>query len=176
VEKSYRDMHPGEPDVRADLRWCPDLSNVHTHFHYDEPVIEVDGVRWANSEAYFQAQKFDEADRAPFRAETIPNLSPLEAFHLGQTAMLIPADWSQRRLAVMEAALRAKMAARPTLRKVLLATADATLIQFKNDPIWGCGANGKGSNMLGKIWMSIRRGVRTEMQQQADAAAAAAKR
>jgi ribA/ribD-fused uncharacterized protein len=176
VEKRFTEMLAGPPRPMADLRWCPDFSNVHQGLSYQEPVITVDGVRWANSEAYFQAQKFDEADRAPFRAETIPNLSPLEAFHLGQTAMLIPADWSQRRLAVMEAALRAKMAARPTLRKVLLATADATLIQFKNDPIWGCGANGKGSNMLGKIWMSIRRGVRTEMQQQADAAAAAAKR
>jgi N-glycosidase YbiA len=47
------------------------------------------------------------------------------------------------------------------IQKILLDTGDEELIEATtNDYYWGCGTNGTGKNMLGRILMEVRAEVR----------------
>ena len=57
----------------------------------------------------------------------------------------------------MEEILRAKVAQHEKVQRMLRETGTKKIIE--NSPIdglWGIGPDGKGENMLGKIWMKIR--------------------
>ena len=57
----------------------------------------------------------------------------------------------------MEQILRAKAEQHEEVREVLRKTGNRTIIE--NSPVdsfWGVGSDGKGENMVGKIWMKIR--------------------
>jgi len=114
-------------------------------------VVEVDGIRYENNEAAFQAQK------QPERAKEFASLPPNEAKRLGRRVNLRP-DWEAVKLEVMTDVVRAKFTQNEDLRKKLLATGEAELIEGNHwgDTYWGV-CRGKGRNELGKILMKIRR-------------------
>jgi ribA/ribD-fused uncharacterized protein len=57
----------------------------------------------------------------------------------------------------MRTAVRAKFSSHAALRDLSLSTGDKELIELTtNDYYWGCGTDGTGKNMLGKILMEIR--------------------
>lgn len=46
-------------------------------------------------------------------------------------------------------------------RTKLLATGDAELVEYaRSDSYWGCGADGSGKNMLGRILMEVQAELR----------------
>ena len=109
--------------------WATEFENVHSLWRYSEPVIVVDGIHAPCSEAYYHSQKpkpFDEA------------------------------VWDARREAVMEAAVRAKLTADPSLEELLRATGDHPLLSIKADQVWGFHPHEGGRNLLAKIWERIR--------------------
>ncbi|MBX0327962.1 NADAR family protein [Oscillochloris sp. ZM17-4] len=112
-------------------------------------------VWWPTSEHYFQAQKFagTEHEDAIRSAPT-----PRAAADMGRDRRRpLRADWEQVKDDVMRAAVRAKFCAHADLRAELLATGDAALVEnAPGDYYWGCGADGSGKNMLGKILMEVR--------------------
>lgn len=66
---------------------------------------------------------------------------------------------------VMEECVRAKFLQHKDLRDQLMATGEEELIEdttTSNDMYWGCGTNGLGKNMLGKILMKIRKELQGE--------------
>lgn len=65
--------------------------------------------------------------------------------------------WYSERIAVMEEVLRAKTSQHKDVRDILEKTESRTIIE--NSPVdgfWGNGVDGKGENIVGKIWMKIR--------------------
>ena len=51
------------------------------------------------------------------------------------------------------------------IRKLLLATGDEEIIEATSeDYYWGCGTDGTGENMLGKILMDVREDLRRREQ------------
>lgn len=67
-------------------------------------------------------------------------------------------DWGLRKVDVMREILRAKVDQHEYVKRKLLATGDRELIEDSwRDDFWGWGANRTGQNMLGKLWMEIRR-------------------
>jgi ribA/ribD-fused uncharacterized protein len=61
----------------------------------------------------------------------------------------------------MREAVRAKFTQHPELLALLLATGDAHLVEHTaNDSYWGDGGDGSGNNMLGRILMQLRDGLR----------------
>ncbi len=69
----------------------------------------------------------------------------------------VPSTWYDERVAVMEEILTAKAVQHDDVRDALRRTGTRTIIE--NSPVdsfWGAGADGKGENMVGKIWMKIR--------------------
>ena len=109
--------------------WATEFENVHSLWRYSEPVIVVDGVHAPCSEAYYHSQKPNPFDEAV---------------------------WDARREAVMEAAVRAKFAADPSLEQLLRATGDHPLLSIKGDQVWGFHPHKGGRNLLAKIWERIR--------------------
>jgi ribA/ribD-fused uncharacterized protein len=66
-------------------------------------------------------------------------------------------DWESVKDEIMFEAVRAKFTQHEELRKILLATGDAEIIEHTGkDSYWGDGGDGGGRNMLGKTLMLVR--------------------
>ena len=118
--------------------------------------IYIDGRMWKTSEHYYQAMKFfgyDEHVDEVWRAKT-----PMDAAHIGRDRKRpLREDWEEVKDEVMYKALQAKFTQHENLRKVLLETGDAILVEHTiKDGYWGDAGDGSGKNMLGKLLMILR--------------------
>lgn len=115
----------------------------------------LDDLYWFTSEHYFQAQKFI---GTPHAEQVRLVKTPKDAAKMGRerTRPLRP-DWEQVKDDIMRKAVLRKFETHADIRKILLSTGDAEIVE--NSPIdfyWGCGADGGGKNMLGIILMEVR--------------------
>lgn len=70
-------------------------------------------------------------------------------------------NWNEIKVDVMRDILRAKVDQHPYVKKKLLETGDRLLIEDSwRDSYWGWGADEKGQNVLGRLWMEVRDEVR----------------
>jgi len=124
--------------------------------------VEFEGKIYPTSEHLFQAFKF--LGHHPSIAEHIRTVkTPRMAFSEARRfEAQIRKDWSQKHIEMMEIAIRHKFEQYSDLRRELLSTGDATLVEDAgaNDAFWGNGPDGKGRNELGKALMRLR----TELQ------------
>jgi ribA/ribD-fused uncharacterized protein len=117
--------------------------------------IEMDGVWWKTTEHYFQAQKFSDEDYK----ELIRNApDPKTAANLGRSREFpLRPDWETIKDDVMRKAVLKKFQTHESLQRLLLSTGSEPLIEAApGDYYWGCGADGSGKNMLGKILEEVR--------------------
>jgi ribA/ribD-fused uncharacterized protein len=123
--------------------------------------FKLKGKTWKTSEHYFQAQKFA---GAPDEEEIRLIDSPMVAARAGRSRRRpLRRDWEAVKDDIMREALRAKFTQHEDLRKILLETGDARLIEHTtNDRYWGDGGDGSGLNMLGKLLMELREELRNE--------------
>ena len=117
--------------------------------------IEVDGVWWPTTEHYFQAQKFA---GTPHEDEIRRARTPKDAADMGrERARPLRPDWEAVKDDVMRRAVLRKFETHAALRELLLATGDEEIVEnAPGDYYWGCGQNGTGKNMLGKILAETR--------------------
>lgn len=123
--------------------------------------VTVNGVTWPTTEHYFQAQKYA---GTPREAEIRMAKTPRIAADLGRSRKhpLRP-DWEKVKDAIMREAVLAKFSQHADLRKILLDTGAAQLVEHTaNDAYWGDGGDGSGRNMLGQILMSVRQELREQ--------------
>jgi len=114
-----------------------------------------DGKYWATSEHYYQAQKF----LAPELQEEVRILpSPMNAALFGRDkANPVRDDWEEIKDNVMRVAVLEKFRTNADIRATLLSTGNQEIIEATTDDYyWGCGNDGTGLNMLGKILMEVR--------------------
>jgi len=113
----------------------------------------IGGKWWNTIEHYYQAMKTDFADeREMVRTAKTPRI----ARDIGQTVTMRK-NFDDDKYLIMKAAVLAKFLQHPELREQLLSTNDEVLIEDSPvDYYWGCGADGSGKNMLGKVLMEIR--------------------
>ena len=70
-------------------------------------------------------------------------------------------DWDTFKVGLMADLLQAKFKQNKDLAELLLQTGDKILIEDSpSDYFWGCGKDGTGENMLGKLLMSVRLGLK----------------
>ena len=121
--------------------------------------VELDGQWWKTTEHYFQAQKFLDEDYKE-KIRNVPD--PKTAANLGRSrAVPIREDWERVKDDVMRKAVLKKFQTHPELRELLLSTGDEEIVEnAPGDCYWGCGADGSGTNMLGKILQEIRSELR----------------
>ena len=66
-------------------------------------------------------------------------------------------DWELAKDDVMRRAVLKKFETHADIREVLLGTGDEALVEnAPGDFYWGCGADGSGKNMLGRILVEVR--------------------
>jgi ribA/ribD-fused uncharacterized protein len=116
--------------------------------------IEIDGEAWPSVEHYYQVSKFADPE---MREKIKAAPKPVIAKKLAQKySGRIRIDWTDVRDAVMERALRDKLARHRKIRELLMATGEEELIETAPDRTWGIGRDGKGENRLGLLWMRLR--------------------
>jgi N-glycosidase YbiA len=117
------------------------------------------GKSWPTSEHYFQAQKFAGTEH---EEEIRLIKSPMIAARMGRDRKRpLRLDWESVKDEIMFEAVRAKFTQHEKLRKILLATGDAEIIEHTSkDSYWGDGGDGSGRNMLGKTLMLVREELR----------------
>lgn len=136
--------------------------------------IIIDGRNWPSVEHYYQAQKSHsrlyqqnilacstagQAKRLGDSRIGKDNLSPKSWFR--NNPELLRGDWDAVKVSVMQDAIFAKFTQNRILRKKLLATKDAQLVEDSNsDYFWGIGKDGSGRNQLGMILMEVRSKLR----------------
>ena len=130
-----------------------ELSNFSRH------PIELGGHIWPTTEHYFQAMKFEDAGlRDRIRAAPGPG----DAARMGRRFPGLREDWEEAKEAVMMDALRAKFTQHERLRRMLLDTGDAELVEHtRNDFYWADGGDGTGRNRLGVLLMQLRDELRS---------------
>lgn len=129
------------------------LNNFSAH------TVEIWGRRFPTAEHAFQWRKYSET--SPDLAEKILATGcPEDAQRIAhQNKHAQPKDWHEKKVAVMEEILRAKLAQHETVRDALQRSGKRKIIE--NSPVddfWGCGPDGDGKNMIGVLWMKIRSG------------------
>lgn len=128
--------------------------------NFSRHSFELDGLIWPTSEHYFQAQKFEDDE---YREKIRSTPSPMIAARLGRSRKVpIRFDWEERKDEFMYRAVLAKFQAHSDLKQLLLSTGQEEIIEkTTRDYYWGCGANGTGKNMLGRILMQVREELRS---------------
>lgn len=117
--------------------------------------ITLKGKTWPTTEHYFQAQKFAGTEHEEeIRKANAPNI----AARMGRSrSRPLRKDWESVKDDIMREAVRAKFTQHEDLRRQLLETGDATLVEHtERDSYWGDGGDGSGKNMLGRILMEVR--------------------
>ncbi|WP_060975875.1 NADAR family protein [Streptococcus sp. CCH8-C6] len=123
--------------------------------------FEINGLIWSTSEHYFQAQKFlDKAIQEKIRRLKSPMDAALEGRNRENP---LRSDWEVVKDDIMRLAVFEKFCQNPAIRRELLATGHATLIEHtKNDNYWADNGDGTGKNMLGIILMETRKRLKAE--------------
>ena len=127
------------------------LSNVHLC------DIWYEGLKYPSNENAYQASKLH-----PSLREEFTTMTPIQAMKAGRERHLDSdkEDWLLKRVDVMYAVNFEKFK-NLELRNLLLATGDKYLEETNwwGDQFWGF-YNGEGSNMLGKVLMTLRSNLR----------------
>ncbi len=125
--------------------------------------LRFQGLKWKSSEHAYQACKFDPKELYPGEDITIwekirRSSGCRAAKNIGSDRRLPLIDgWDDKKFNIMKNIVRAKFSQQESFKQLLLDTGDEELIEDSPiDYIWGCGADGTGSNWLGKALMEIR--------------------
>ncbi len=127
--------------------------------NFSKHPFELDNKLWPTSEHYFQAQKFAGTE---YEEHIRLTATPMDAANMGRDRKLpLRKDWEIVKDEIMRKAVMAKFRANEDARKILLSTGNEELIEnTTKDYYWGCGDNGTGRNMLGRILMEVRAELR----------------
>ncbi len=136
------------------------INFVESIFAYLSPFsahrIEIWGDTFPTVEHAYQAARLKPG---PEREEIKSAGSPKEAWRLAQTFKGRPEIQAENfnKDAVMEELFRAKLAQHHDIAEILKSSRGHELQKvITTDSYWGTGADGKGENKMGKIWMKIR--------------------
>ncbi len=129
--------------------------------NFSRHPVKLKGHTWPTSEHYFQAQKFVDTK---YESEVRKASGPSEAARMGRDRKNpLRKDWESVKDDVMREVVYAKFTQHEDLKKTLLSTGDAKLIEHtENDTYWADGGDGSGKNMLGIILMEVRERIRKE--------------
>jgi ribA/ribD-fused uncharacterized protein len=124
--------------------------------NFSAHAIEFRGKLYPTCEHAYQAAKCTD----PQGQEAIRNArSPLEAKRLANETYKAARDpdWGNKKVAIVEEILRAKLAQHPEAQDALKESGSEEIVEDSpTDYFWGEGADGSGQNVLGKLWMKLR--------------------
>ncbi len=124
--------------------------------------VHLQGWTWPTSEHYYQAQKYEGTPHQDLCTQIRQAPTPEAAAALGRrSSALLRSDWEKIKPHIMYEVVKAKFSSHADIQAILLATGEALIVEDSpTDAYWGCGANRKGKNQLGKILMQVRQELR----------------
>ena len=125
--------------------------------NFSAHTVELWGLKFPTAEHAFQWKKFSDT-RSDIAKKVLEAGSPEIAKRIAASEKLNRSpSWNEDKVTIMEEILRAKLAQHEEVREVLVKTGSRTIIENSpGDGFWGTGSDGRGENMIGKIWMKIR--------------------
>mgnify|MGYP000727545213 CR=1 FL=1 len=119
--------------------------------------VMYDDVLYPTSEHAYQAAHFTKT-KPELAQQIIACRSAHEACKLAKAnAQHAPKNWDEIKAEVMYKICKAKLEQHPYVREKLLQTEDLYLVEDSPvDSYWGWGADRRGENLLGTIWMRLR--------------------
>ena len=141
------------------------LSNFYRPVRFLDPESKL---VFTSSEKYYMAAKAAVANQAQYFHDIMETDNPSLVKEIG-SSFKVPREWEQVREDVMEYACYLKFFQNHDIRRALLDTDDAHLVEAApNDNVWGIGINETqarqtnpstwpGANLLGKVLMKVRK-------------------
>ncbi len=122
---------------------------------YSKHGFELDGASWPSVEHYYQAMKF-ESDG--LRKAIMDAGHPAKAEELAvKNKKAIRKDWKQVKEIYMTRGIYIKCRTHTEAADALLATGGQRIVETSQyDYYWGCGRDGRGHNIYGKVLMAVR--------------------
>lgn len=127
-------------------------------------MLDWAGLTFQTSEAAYQWSRFAVGNHvtATIQESILAARSAHDAYQIAQEYKPRQlSNWDAVKHAVMKNILRAKVHQHDYVRRKLLETGDRVLVEDSwRDSHWGWGADGRGMNWLGRLWMEIREELR----------------
>lgn len=128
--------------------------------NFSDDGFHLDGFWWRSVEHYFQASRFlrgSDEFHAVRIAATPADTKSLVKKMKRQPSPNLNANFERVKNAVMRRALLEKFKVHADLGRLLVSTGEATLVEnSRTDSYWGCGRDGRGRNVLGRMLMKVR--------------------
>jgi len=126
--------------------------------NFFEVKISSNGREFSTTEAAYQ---FCKAETMGDNNKASKILHAENGLHAMRIASNIQTDerWQEKKVRVMEGLIKEKLQVCDEARRVLLASGSKVIIEDTPHAFWGHGKDGKGQNMLGKIWMKFRENI-----------------
>ena len=126
-----------------------EFSNFSDYGFYENDVY------WKTVEHFYQSNKFESSS---YSEKIRKSSTPKMARELGQSRKVpLRKDWDTIKNEIMKIAVKNKFESNKTILDLLLFTDDKEIVESSPyDYYWGCGKDGSGKNMLGKILMEFR--------------------
>ncbi|MBU0707087.1 NADAR family protein [Patescibacteria group bacterium] len=119
--------------------------------------IDIWNISFPTAEHAYQCKKFNH--NKDISNQILLARSPEKANQIGkQHRDQIPQGWHDQKVAIMKEILRAKAEQNHDVQKALQRSGNKEIIE--NSPVdnfWGNGPDNDGKNMIGKIWMELRK-------------------
>lgn len=150
--------NPQTPSLEGPIYFYPPEYYVFDNFSSFQ--IEYQGKIYPTSEHAFQSVQFIKSD--PKLAEVIRNAkSAHDAQKLAEENKdKRETNREEIKLDVMKEILHCKVEQHPYVKKKLLQSGDRDIVEDSwRDDYWGWGENKTGENMLGKLWMEVRKEI-----------------
>jgi ribA/ribD-fused uncharacterized protein len=137
-----------------------DRTNKYACFLNSYPLdLKFDNKTYSTVANYFYSKMYENVDE--LFSEELRQASIKEIKSLADSRKReVKDEWCCRRLNILYEALRQKFEKRPDFKKILLSTDDYYLLYDNSDRFFGCGKDGNGCNILGKVLMEVRNALK----------------
>jgi len=160
--------HGLDTDTRVDIYPC-EFYPLH---NFSAFKVFFEGILFDTAEQAYQWMKFADYEGGMhlfenhgIRAMIRHAKSAHDAYQIARRFKdRVDPAWDHRRVLVMKKILVAKCYQHEYVRRKLLKTGDRQIAEVdwrEADSFWGIGSDGRGENMLGRLWMDIRDDVRS---------------
>jgi N-glycosidase YbiA len=125
--------------------------------NFSSYTVEIWSKKFPTSEHAYQWKKFA-ASHPDLAAQIFAAANPNAVKKIADGHRTeVSQEFSSKKVEIMEEILRAKLAQHEKVQNILLKTGNKEIVENSpDDGFWGAGPDGKGQNMLGKLWMKLR--------------------
>lgn len=131
----------------------------HPFDNFSAHRVDIWGFKFPTAEHAYQWKKYIE-NYPEIALSILEAPSPEAVKKISEShKQKMPQNWHSEKVGIMEIILAAKAQQNEDVKEALKRSGQRTIVE--NSPVdafWGCGPDGKGENMIGKIWMKIREG------------------